>query len=123
MISAGEDQRELGTSAVPILNVWIYFNLVSNVILLPVLVLTFMLSKRVTKRHPSLINVCMTWILSGIFSLLLYVDCFVLGNSSGSSGLTRIRRFFGGRAKPTDPDPSSALCITQTSLLYGILPM
>ncbi|KAJ4491433.1 hypothetical protein C8J55DRAFT_504214 [Lentinula edodes] len=97
-----EDQRELGTSAVPLLNVWIYFNLVSNVILLPILVLTFMLSKRVTKRHPSLINVCMTWILSGIFSLLL---------------------FFGGRAKPTDPDPNSALCITQTSLLYGILPM
>ncbi|KAJ4482090.1 hypothetical protein J3R30DRAFT_3456379 [Lentinula aciculospora] len=102
VIVARVDQQELGKNAIPLLNVWTYFNLVFNVILLPILVLTFMLSKRVTKRHPSLINVCLTWILSGIFSLLL---------------------FFGGRAKPTDPDPSSTLCIAQTSLLYGILPM
>lgn len=95
------DQAEMGKSAIPLLYVWISFNLLS-LILLPILVLTFLLSKRVTKRHPSLINVCMTWILSGIYSLLL---------------------FFGGRAKPTDPQPSSSLCIAQTSLLYGILPM
>ncbi|KAJ3801563.1 hypothetical protein GGU11DRAFT_674865, partial [Lentinula aff. detonsa] len=100
--SKGVNQQELGRSATPLLNVWIYFNLVSNIILLPILVLTFVLSKKVTKRHPSLINVCITWIFFGIFSLLL---------------------FFGGRAKPTDPNPSAALCIVQTSLLFGIPPM
>ncbi|KAJ3976948.1 hypothetical protein EV361DRAFT_177656 [Lentinula raphanica] len=95
-------QQQLGGSANRLLNVWIYFNLVSNLILLPILVLTFVLSKKVTKRHPSLINVCITWILFGIFSLLL---------------------FFGGKARPNQPDPSSALCIAQTALLYGIPPM
>jgi hypothetical protein len=96
------DQQETGKIAIPLLNAWIALNFISNIILLPILVLTFLFSKRVTKRHPTLINVCMTWILSGIYSLLL---------------------FFGGRAKPTDPEPSKALCIAQTSLLYGILPM
>ncbi|KAJ3747215.1 hypothetical protein DFH05DRAFT_1521558 [Lentinula detonsa] len=102
VLVARVNQQELGRSATPLLNVWICFNLVSNIILLPILVLTFVLSKKVTKRHPSLINVCITWIFFGIFSLLL---------------------FFGGRARPTDPNPSSALCIVQTSLLYGIPPM
>ncbi|KAF5385707.1 hypothetical protein D9757_005505 [Collybiopsis confluens] len=95
-------QPEMGKQAIPFLDVWIGFNFASGLVLLPILVLTFLLSNRVIKRHPSLINVCMTWILSGFFSLLL---------------------FFGGRSKPRDPEPSKALCIAQTSLLYGILPM
>lgn len=53
-----------------LLNLWIYFNLIANTILLPILVATFLFSKKV-KRHLTLVNLCITWILSGIFSLLL----------------------------------------------------
>lgn len=72
VLFTGVNQEDMGKSAIPLLHVWIFFNLIS-IILLPILVATFLFSKRVTKRHPSLINVCMTWILSGIYSLLLYV--------------------------------------------------
>jgi len=62
--------EQLGSSATTYLNVWIYFNLIGNTILLPIVVLTFLFSKT-AKRHPTLINLCITWIFSGIFALLL----------------------------------------------------
>jgi len=93
------DQADMGRAAPALLDVWIYFNLVSNTVLLPILVATFLFSKR-AKRHPTLVNVCMTWILSGIFSLLL---------------------FYAGQER--GPEPEKPLCIAQTSLLYGITPM
>ncbi|KAJ7134659.1 hypothetical protein C8R44DRAFT_730039 [Mycena epipterygia] len=95
----GADQADMGSAAPALLDVWIYFNLVSNTILLPILVATFLFSRR-AKRHPTLVNVCMTWIFSGVFSLLL----FYAGQQSG-------------------PEPQKGLCIAQTSLLYGITPM
>ncbi|KAJ6585023.1 hypothetical protein B0H19DRAFT_1107723 [Mycena capillaripes] len=93
------NQADMGRAAPALLDVWIYFNLVSNTVLLPILVATFLFSRR-AKRHPTLVNVCMTWILSGVFSLLL---------------------FYAGQTK--GPEPQKALCIAQTSLLYGITPM
>jgi hypothetical protein len=93
------DAADMGSAANLMLDLWIYFNLVANTVLLPLLVATFLFSKR-AKRHPTLVNVCMTWILSGIFSLLL---------------------FYAGQAR--GPEPQKALCIAQTSLLYGITPM
>ncbi|KIM89227.1 hypothetical protein PILCRDRAFT_216764 [Piloderma croceum F 1598] len=66
---------------------------------LPLLVITFLFSQG-AKRHPTLINVCISWIMSGIFStMLLYA-----GQSTG-------------------PEPDKALCMAQTSLLYGVTPM
>lgn len=64
----GAAHHDLGDSA--ILDIWIYFNLVGNTILLPIVVITFLFSKN-AKRHPTLVNLCITWIFSGIFSLLL----------------------------------------------------
>ncbi|ESK87161.1 hypothetical protein Moror_11854 [Moniliophthora roreri MCA 2997] len=80
------------------IGVWIYFNLVSSNILLPILVVTFTFSKT-AKRHATLTNMCMTWILSGIFSLLSFYDG-------------------AGKDKPI-----TTLCKAQMSLLFGILPM
>ncbi|KAF9565735.1 hypothetical protein CPC08DRAFT_157252 [Agrocybe pediades] len=92
-------ERELGRWAPGLLDVWIFFNLIVNTILLPLLVATFLLSSRV-KRHPTLVNVCLTWIFSGEFSLLL---------------------FYANQYK--GPEPNKVLCIIQTTLLYGITPM
>ncbi|KAJ7459885.1 hypothetical protein FB451DRAFT_1405767 [Mycena latifolia] len=112
-------EAETGRAAPALLAVWIYFNVSDPPrpagsmgtdrgtarssypipVLLPLLVATFLFSKR-ARRHPALVNVCMTWILSGVFSLLL----FYAGQASG-------------------PEPQKALCIAQTSLLYGITPM
>lgn len=94
------DMARMRVKPAALLNVWIYFNLVANTILLPILVATFLFSKRV-KRLPTLVNLCMTWIFSGIFSLLL---------------------FYAGQYKTPEPSNHS-LCIAQTSLLYGITPM
>ncbi|KAJ6508751.1 hypothetical protein C8R45DRAFT_815792 [Mycena sanguinolenta] len=99
LFSAGANAADMGRAAPVLLDVWIYFHLVSNTVLLPILVATFLFSKR-AKRHPTLINVCMTWILSGIFSLLL---------------------FYAGQDRGLEPE--KALCIAQASLLYGIIPM
>ncbi|KAG7445747.1 uncharacterized protein BT62DRAFT_932913 [Guyanagaster necrorhizus] len=89
-------------SASPVpLNIWIYLNLISNTILLPFLVATFLFSTRAS-RHPTLINLCITCIFSGISSLLL---------------------FYVGKYEPDSPEPPKPLCIAQTSLLYGIAPM
>ncbi|KAF9013253.1 hypothetical protein BDQ17DRAFT_1536934 [Cyathus striatus] len=82
------------------LNVWIYFNLIFNTLLLPLLVFTFIFSKK-AKRHAALVNMCITWILSGVFSLFI---------------------FYAGEYGP-GIKPPKMLCIAQTSLLYGIAPM
>lgn len=65
-------EKTLGSSATIYLNIWIYFNLIGNNLFLPLIVLTFIFSKT-AKRHPILINLCMTLIFSGVFSLLLCV--------------------------------------------------
>jgi hypothetical protein len=59
----------VGTSSVALLYLFLFFQLVDQ-IFLPVLIATFLLSKTV-KRHPTVVNVCMTWIISGITSSLL----------------------------------------------------
>jgi hypothetical protein len=82
-----------------LLSAFIYLNLVPNTIILPLLVGTFLFS-RIATRHPVLVNVCITWILSGIFSCLL----FYAGQHVG-------------------PEPNKALCIAQASLMSGITPM
>jgi len=69
-----------------------------NTILLPLLVATFIFSR--AKRHPTLVNLCITWIFSGVFAILLFY----------ADQLTR-------------PEPSIPLCIAQATLLYGITPM
>ncbi|KAJ7600639.1 hypothetical protein C8J56DRAFT_13908 [Mycena floridula] len=97
------NQHDMGKAAPALLDVWIYFNLLGNTIALPILVATILLSKRVRRhRHPTLLNVIITWILGGIFGLLL---------------------FYAGKHKPNTPEPPRALCIAQTSLLFGITPM
>ncbi|PBK97405.1 hypothetical protein ARMGADRAFT_987092 [Armillaria gallica] len=92
---------DMGPVTPLLLNIWIYPNLISNTILLPLLVATFLFSTRAT-RHPTLINLCMTWIFSGIFSLLL---------------------FYTGKYEVNSPEPPRLLCIVQASLIYGITPM
>ncbi|KAF9483477.1 hypothetical protein BDN70DRAFT_302431 [Pholiota conissans] len=83
----------------PLLDIWIFFNLIFNTIFLPLLVVTFIFSKR-AKRHPALVNLCITWIFSGEFAVLLFYANQHVG-----------------------PEPSKGLCIAQASLLYGIIPM
>ncbi|KAK0202005.1 hypothetical protein DFS33DRAFT_1442972 [Desarmillaria ectypa] len=98
---ATHSSSDMGSISPVLLGIWIYFNLISNTIFLPLLVATFLFSTR-ANRHPTLINLCMTWIFSGIFSLLL---------------------FYAGKLEPDSPEPPKLLCIAQTSLLYGITPM
>ncbi|KAF8195456.1 hypothetical protein BJ912DRAFT_142209 [Pholiota molesta] len=90
------DKHQKGSS---LLDIWIYFNLIFNTILLPLLVVTFFFSKR-AKRHPTLVNLCIVWIFSGEFSVLLFYAKQHVG-----------------------PEPSKGLCVAQASLLYGITPM
>lgn len=62
---------------------------------MPILVLTFLLSKKVS-RHPTIVNFCVTWILYSIsYCLLIY----------------------GGYNKNVHPPQS--LCLIQSALLYG----
>lgn len=94
-----EYDKDLGNSGPVLLNIWIYFNLLSNNILLPILVLTILISSQL-RRHATFVNLCLTWILSGVFSLLLFYA----------------RQY-------RDSEPPRVLCIAQASLLFGIIPM
>jgi hypothetical protein len=60
----------LGGNTSAMLYAFIYLNLTTGSIILPIIVATLLFSKRTT-RHPILINVFMTWIFSGVFSCLL----------------------------------------------------
>jgi hypothetical protein len=66
---------------------------------LPLLLLVILLSKT-THRHPTFINMCITWIISGFAScILLYAG------------------------KTTGPEPPKMLCLIQASILRGVPPM
>ncbi|KAI0729603.1 hypothetical protein C8Q72DRAFT_303649 [Fomitopsis betulina] len=92
-------EDELGSSASADLDAWLFFQLAADHVFLPILVATFVFSRSVV-RHSTLINLCCTWILSGIISsLLLYT-----GTATG-------------------PDPPRGLCTAQAALMSGAFPM
>ncbi|KAI0349464.1 hypothetical protein OH77DRAFT_1525619 [Trametes cingulata] len=93
------DAEELGPSAHADLVVWFIFKIGGDQILLSLLVATFLLSRRIV-RHPTMVNVCCTWILTGIIaSLLLYA-----GQQVGA-------------------EPEKGLCIAQAVLIGPVPPM
>jgi len=97
--STRANAKDIGPNATYVMNIYLAFQIIPSHIGLPLLVITFLFSKG-AKRHPTLINVCISWILSGIFSvMLLYADQY------------------------TGPEPNGALCRAQMSLLYGVVPM
>ncbi|OBZ71540.1 hypothetical protein A0H81_08424 [Grifola frondosa] len=91
--------EEIGPSASADLSVWLFFQIAADHILLPILVATFLLSRSIA-RHPTVINVCCTWIIAGIISSLL----FYVGEHVG-------------------PEPSKGLCIAQSGLIAAVPPM
>ncbi|KAI0771247.1 hypothetical protein BD413DRAFT_65818 [Trametes elegans] len=94
-INAGE----LGTNAQVDLVVWLIFQLGGDQFLLPLLVATFLFAPNV-KRHPTVLNVCCTWILTGVISSLL----FYAHQHAG-------------------PEPQKAVCIAQAVLISPVPPM
>ncbi|KAL1950589.1 hypothetical protein VTO73DRAFT_5713 [Trametes versicolor] len=93
------DAAELGTNARGDLAIWSAFKIGGDQVLLPLLVATFLLSRSIV-RHPVVINVCCSWILTGIVSsLLLYAR------------------------QETGPEPDKGLCITQSVLISPVPPM
>ncbi|CAK5262588.1 unnamed protein product [Mycena citricolor] len=78
------------------LDLFLFLNMWPSHFGLPLLLAVVLLSKRV-RRHPTLINLCVGFVLIGIFScLLLYTG------------------------QTTGPEPSKLLCLTQASFLYGM---
>jgi hypothetical protein len=93
------DMKSLGSAGPIILNIYLYTHLIANLIGLPILAAIFTFSKT-AKRHPTLINVCIVWIISGVDTLLLFF------------------RGYGSYSRPP-----KHLCTLQASLLYGVTPM
>jgi len=91
--SSSSDVGVLGQRALPI---WLFFQIAAGHFCLPILVGIFSFSTK-AKRHPTLINLCLTWIISGIASCLLFYNGTHIG-----------------------PQPSTGLCLTQGSILYGV---
>lgn len=92
-------QDELGQSASTDLAVWLFFQIAAGHIALPILTATFLFAKTV-RRIPALIVLCLTWIVSGVCSTLL----FYVGEHKG-------------------PEPGKGLCIAQAALLEAVPPM
>ena len=64
----GIDGSELGSKVD--ISVWLFFQITANNVCLPILVATFLFAKNV-RRHPTLINMCVTWIVAGVSACLL----------------------------------------------------
>lgn len=98
-LGARANAPDVGPNATVLMNTFLFLQIIPSHFGLPLLVTTFLFSKG-AKRHITLINVCITWILSGVFStMLLYA-----GENTG-------------------PEPDKVLCRAQSSLLYGTTPM
>ncbi|KAI0697905.1 hypothetical protein BC835DRAFT_1526713 [Cytidiella melzeri] len=89
-------EEEIGAAAPADLVGWLFFQIAAGHIALPILLSTFIFAKTV-HAHPAVVTVCITWILSGVFSTLL----FYVGQHTG-------------------PEPSQGLCIAQASLLGAV---
>ena len=66
----GITEEEIGPQGPTDLAAWLFFQIAAGHIALPVLTATFIFARTVTKI-PALIVVCITWILSAVFSTLL----------------------------------------------------
>ncbi|KAI0770261.1 hypothetical protein C8Q74DRAFT_886525 [Fomes fomentarius] len=91
--------QQVGPSASTDLAIWLFFQIAANHVLLPSLVATFLFSHSVV-RHPTVISICCTWIITGIISSLL----FYTGHHGG-------------------PEPPSNLCIAQAAMIAPVPPM
>ncbi|KAH8104776.1 hypothetical protein BXZ70DRAFT_615578 [Cristinia sonorae] len=91
--------EQIGPSGTSFLAAWLFFQIAANHVFLFILVITFLFS-RSASRHPAVINVCITWIISGIMSSIL----FYVSNETGV-------------------DPQQGICTAQASLISGIAPM
>ncbi|CAL1712584.1 unnamed protein product [Somion occarium] len=78
------------------LSAWLFFQLAAGHVGLPILVATLIFSKT-ARQHPTLVNVCLTYIISGVSSALL----FYVGKHSG-------------------PEPGQSICVAQASLMDGL---
>ncbi|EJD53923.1 hypothetical protein AURDEDRAFT_110618 [Auricularia subglabra TFB-10046 SS5] len=91
-------QSRVGNPGPGVLDLYLFFNIAPSHFLLPLLCTTLLLAR--ARRNVLLVNVCITWIITGLAScLLLYT-----GNQTGS-------------------EPPKMLCTTQASLLYAVPPM
>ncbi|TFK52629.1 hypothetical protein OE88DRAFT_1734599 [Heliocybe sulcata] len=90
---------QIGPDGPKFLTAYLFFQVISSHLLLPILTSTFIFSKY-AKRPATLISMCFTWILSGVVSsMLLYAGEF------------------------RGPEPQKGLCIAQAALLNGTVPM
>jgi hypothetical protein len=117
LLIQGANAQDIGHNAKALLNTFLVLHISSSHIGLPLLVITFLFSKN-AKRHPTVINVCISWILSGISSIMLWV--VILMCFQHNLTVVLISLYAG---QNTGPEPGKALCRAQTSLMYGTWPM
>ncbi|EKM51858.1 uncharacterized protein PHACADRAFT_262243 [Phanerochaete carnosa HHB-10118-sp] len=92
-------EEEIGPNASTDLAVWLFFQIAAGHIALPILTATLLFAKTV-RKIPALIVLCVTWIVSGVCSTIL----FYVGEHKG-------------------PEPGRGLCIAQAALLEAVPPM
>src|ERR1700722_3481499 len=88
---------------------------------LPLLLAIVLLSKKI-QRHPTFINMCVTWIITGLSCSILYVFFFLSFHTAHYLYFMRsVYRLYAG--KETGPEPPKKLCLVQASLMLGLFPM
>ncbi|KAL7279918.1 hypothetical protein ACG7TL_006327 [Trametes sanguinea] len=90
------DSKKLSPDPHADLVIWFIFQIGGDQVLLALLVATFLCSRKIV-RHPTMINICCTWIMTGIIaSVLLYAH------------------------RQTGPEPDKALCIAQAVMISPV---
>ncbi|CDO71493.1 hypothetical protein BN946_scf184909.g87 [Trametes cinnabarina] len=64
--------EESGSDAHTDMVIWLIFNIGGDQVLLTLLIATFLFSRKIA-RHPTVLNVCCIWTLTGIIASLLWV--------------------------------------------------
>ncbi|KLO08565.1 hypothetical protein SCHPADRAFT_605159 [Schizopora paradoxa] len=101
--------------------IFLWLQVTGGQILLPILVLTIVLSRHV-HRNPVFINFCCSWIVSSVVYSLLWVPTRFNSSSGDDLELSSVYR---GRSDPKDLslNPSPQECLIQASLINGVLPL
>lgn len=96
---AGQPPLSAGDAHQPLVLAWIILQLAGQ-ITLPILVATMVFHKRVARRNPTIINLCIAWTAATIPPELL---------------------FYAGKYK--GPEPSTMLCLLQAATISAVPPM
>lgn len=105
---------DLGPHKDVIMDVFFSFHIIGGHVALPLTLVTMVILKTVARRHPTLINLLISWVVYATANLLLYANSM---QTLSCYWLIAIPRLYSGERNVAKPD--FGVCLAQASMIYG----